>query len=349
MHGEKNGNDTMGELDECGYQFVFYQEKYRNVWEEFVEKNSANGTFLQTRRFMDYHLVGQFQDCSILIFNRKNKLTAVCPANEYVKDGKHIFMSYQGATFGGPVVAKKYYKAKYILPLIQELTMYLIESGYDEIWFRPTADLFTVTDTALLEYAFCHVGYQEFKELSTFIDYDDYNQEVITNLDNGKRGHVRACEKEGLVFKTIETREEIKTYYEILCENLNKYGIKPVHSLEELYDLKYNRLQDEVAFFGTYKGKQMIAGGMVFFFERTRTVHTQYLSAKQDSLSLSPMTYTYYKMICEMQQKGYRKISWGTVTEDLGRYLNQGLVASKEAFGSKHCMNRIYYYRNIGS
>ena len=47
-------------------------------------------------------------------------------------------------------------------------------------------------------------------------------------------------------------------------------------------------------------------------------------------------------MLCEMRRKGFRRLSWGIVTENAGKYLNDGLVDSKEAFGSKHGVNITY-------
>jgi hypothetical protein len=43
-----------------------------------------------------------------------------------------------------------------------------------------------------------------------------------------------------------------------------------------------------------------------------------------------------------MRKRGFRKLSWGTATEDMGRYLNTGLVVSKEEYGSSHAVNPTY-------
>lgn len=56
------------------------------------------------------------------------------------------------------------------------------------------------------------------------------------------------------------------------------------------------------------------------------------------------MTYTYYSMIEEMKKCGYAKVSWGIATVELGTILNEGLVNSKEDFGSLYCNNYTYYY-----
>lgn len=62
------------------FQFKQYTEKNENEWDKFVLEESINGTFLQSRRFLNYHPVGRFEDCSLMIFDEKNNLCAVIPA-----------------------------------------------------------------------------------------------------------------------------------------------------------------------------------------------------------------------------------------------------------------------------
>jgi hypothetical protein len=47
-------------------------------------------------------------------------------------------------------------------------------------------------------------------------------------------------------------------------------------------------------------------------------------------------------MLEEMKRLGFKKLSWGTSTENGGKELNYGLTFSKESYGSKHTINRIF-------
>ena len=145
-----------------------------------------------------------------------------------------------------------------------------------------------------------------------------------------------------IALKKVFTDDEIKEFYDILCENLSKYDTKPVHSLAELLDFKNDRFPKECGFFGIFKEDEMLAGSMMFYFDKVGCAHTQYLAARQAFNKLSPMTFMYYSMIVEMKNRGYKRISWGTATEDLGNYLNMGLITSKEDFGSSYCNNLTY-------
>ena len=49
-------------------------------WDRFVMHESGNGTFLQTRNFLNYHPAGRFTDASLMVYNEHGGLGAVVPA-----------------------------------------------------------------------------------------------------------------------------------------------------------------------------------------------------------------------------------------------------------------------------
>lgn len=324
--------------------FVFekYSEERENCWDDFLFQKSINGTFLQSRRFLNYHPKNRFEDCSIIVFDNKKNIAAIIPACVVKQDGKKVFFSHKGSTFGGIVISARYYRVKYLLPLLEELKQYWKEEGFDEVYLKITSDLFSSERTDLLQYALYYSGFVEYKELSTYVDFTHCREELLLEFSSGKRGHIRKCIKEGMVLRNITSREEIGQFYNILCINLEKYHTKPIHSEEELIELKEKRLVSEIGFFGCYKGDEMIAGSMMFYFDKTKTAHAQYLCANPVYNSMSPATFLYYSMMEEMRKIGYKRISWGIATEDFGRSINIGLINSKEDCGSEYCNNLIY-------
>ncbi len=324
------------------FRFELYDSSLEQTWDKFIEEKSVNGTFLQSRRFFNYHPEGRFKDVSLVIYNEKNNIAALCPACELEQDGEKVFFSHKGTTFGGIIVDKKHHNAKYITALVRELKEYLQQEGYKKAYLKMTSDIFSSVESDLFQYAFQYAGFTEHKELSTYVNYATYGEDIIFNLAQGKRTNVRNCMKEGLEVRPLETDQQIAEFYEILCENLAKYDTKPVHTLEELLEFKNSRFVKECGFFGVYKGEEMITGSMMFYFDNVGCAHTQYLAAKQAYNKLSPMTFMYYSMIVEMKNRGYKTISWGTATEDLGTILNMGLITSKEDFGSSYINNLTY-------
>lgn len=325
------------------YTIRRYTAADESAWDSFVENESINGTFLQTRRFLNYHPHGRFNDCSLIIVDRKGHIAAVCPACYIVDQSGKYFVSHMGSTFGGLVINAKNYYAHKVIEIIQQVEMFLKQRGISEIELRITPDLFSVESSALLEYCLFYCGYQCFNELSTYIDFANYKENILSNFEQGKRTNIHNCLKIGTLCRELSGFQEMKNFYELLCLSLLKYHARPVHSLTELYDLKQVYLKQEVGFWGGFIEDQMVAGAMMFYFARTNVAHAQYLCALPELHTLSPMTYIYYAMIQKMKEKGFRKISFGISTEDKGRVLNYGLTRSKEAYGSKHCLNKKFY------
>lgn len=324
------------------FRFEWYDEGLEQKWDNFIEEKSINGTFLQSRKFFNYHPKGRFIDASLVIYNEKNNIAALCPACCIMDGEDKVFFSHKGTTFGGVIIDEKHYCAKYVVALVAELKDFLKSEGFKKVYLKMTSDIFSTRESDLFQYAFGHAGYTEHKELSTYVNYEKYKEEILSNFAQGKRTNVHNCHKEGLEVRPLLSDEEVVEFYDILCENLAKYDTKPVHTIEELLDFKNSRFPQECGFFGVFKEDEMLAGAMMFYFEKPSCAHTQYLAARQAYNKLSPMTFMYYSMIVEMKQRGYKNISWGTATEDMGAYLNMGLITSKEDFGSSYCNNLTY-------
>lgn len=324
------------------FRFESYTDDMEQKWDAFVRERSVNGTFLQARAFLNYHPKGRFTDASLIIYNEKNNIAALCPACVTEQAGRKIFYSHRGSTFGGIVIDRKHYNAKYVVAMIQELQDYLKEQGYAAAYLKMTSDIFSCVESDLFQYAFQYAGWEEHKELSTYVNYGSYKEPILSNFAQGKRTNVHNCEKAGLVCRPLTSDDEVREFYDILCENLGKYDTRPVHTIEELLEFKNVRLTEESGFFGIYQEEKMLAGSMMFYFREAGCAHTQYLAARQAYNKLSPMTFMYYSMIVEMKNRGYERISWGTATEELGTVLNMGLITSKEDFGSSYCNNLTY-------
>ena len=110
-------------------------------WDRFVMHESGNGTFLQTRNFLNYHPAGRFTDASLMVYNEHGGLGAVVPAALRLDGATRIFRSHPGSTFGGPVLRSTYNSAAKSIGILQAVEDY-IATRYDAADFRPTPDLF---------------------------------------------------------------------------------------------------------------------------------------------------------------------------------------------------------------
>ena len=99
------------------FRFEKYEDSLEEQWDKFITEKSINGTFLQSRRFFNYHPAGRFKDVSLVVYNEKNNIAALIPACELEQDGKKVFFSHKGTTFGGIIIDKKHHNAKHVVVL----------------------------------------------------------------------------------------------------------------------------------------------------------------------------------------------------------------------------------------
>jgi hypothetical protein len=322
------------------YKIVFYDPGHESQWDNFIHNDSVNGTFLQSRNFLNYHPKERFVDSSVLLF-KKNVLAAVVPGCSVDDGGKKTFFSHAGSTFGGLVVHKKYYDALSVIEMIKTLENGIKEKGFEKIILKITPDLFCKENSDVLQYALAYCGYSNYSELSAYIDFNDYDKDITNNFNRAQRKRLNQALKNNMKFEILKSDKEICDFHDILQKNLIKYNAKPIHTAEELLDFKNYRLKELVEFCGVFYDDKMIAGGMMF--KMGDIIHAQNLNGDSDYLQYNSMPYLYYCAINHALQKGYKILSWGISTEKRGSVLNESLLSFKESFGSKYSLNRGFY------
>ncbi len=330
------------------YTVSFYTPAEEAQWDRFVLQESMNGTFLQTRKFINYHPQDRFQDCSLCV-RKGNALVAVLLACQQEIDGQKTFFGHRGTTFGGICIARTAYTASSVSEIMELVEAFLQENGFRKIYLKMVSPVYQRQNTDMLDYFLYKNGFTCYNELNYYLRLEKYRQELTVPFTTSKRRDYRYSLKSGFVFKKLETREDIAAYYQVLLMNLEKLGLHAVHSLEDLYDLKFNRFPEEIEFYGVYLEEKMVAGSMLFYFGGG-VVHTQYLSSDEQYLKLFPMDFLIANLIQTAVDKGMDIFTFGICTEDQGRYLNLGLSRFKEGFGTEFCINRSYEksYDNAG-
>jgi lipid II:glycine glycyltransferase (peptidoglycan interpeptide bridge formation enzyme) len=317
-----------------------YEDQYESEWDRFIEEDAVNGTFLQSRNFLNYHPKDRFVDSSFLLF-KDNKLAAVVPGCVIDEDGKKVFSSHAGSTFGGLVIHKKDYTASNIIEMLKALESTLQDKGFHELLLKKTPDLFCKEKTDLLQYILSFCGYNSYSELSTYIDFSDYKNETSDNFSYRQKRNLKYSQRFELSFKELSSDEDVYIFYEILKKNLKKYNTIPIHTAEELLEFKNYRLKNIINFHGVFFENKMISGAMTFNFGHI--IHSQYLASDYDYSEYRPMTFLYYNLINISKKNAFKKLSWGISTENRGAILNKSLLTFKEEFGSKYATNRSYY------
>ena len=315
------------------YEILPYKSDMESRWDRFVMEESVNGTFLQTRKFLNYHPEGRFQDASFFIEKSGIVVAAVPGCNV---DGK--FVSHQGSTFGGPIISKDFFSASRLLEVVNAMDQFLT-GQYEGIKIKPTARIFSTEPTDLLEYALEHKGYTRHTELSA---YTPLSVEVdpLEQCKRECRHNFRQAEALNLDYGEISD-SGLEEFYKFLELSKARYNTRPVHSLAELRDLK-KRFPEEILFRGVWKEGIYLSGMMIFVFKQARAFHFQYLAPDDSKRETNATTALFVNAMREAAKAGFQKFSWGISTEDSGNYLNENLYRFKEGFGSKPCVNVFY-------
>lgn len=322
------------------YRIEPYSPNMREKWDEFVLKESINGTFLQTRCFIEYHPSDRFTDRSLLVYKGDTIVACILACELSVAEEK-VFFSHKGTSYGGFVVSPSIYNATTISALIDIFEEYLKMEDFNKVYLKMTPSIFSRENTDLLDYFLYQKGYIQYNELNYYLRLEKYQEDILSQFSSSKRRDYRYSLKNNLVFKELNTLRAIKDFYEVLQLNLKKLGLKSVHTYEDLINLKFERFNENIEFYGVYMEEQIIAGSMIFLFDN-KIMHTQYLSSDEKYKKYFPMDFLIYNLISLAVNKKCDIFTFGISTEDQGRYINLGLSRFKEGFGTEYCLNKSF-------
>ena len=153
-----------------------------------------------------------------------------------------------------------------------------------------------------------------------------------------RRGIVRA-QQAGI---SVERSDDYSAFWQVLTDNLStKYGLKPVHSLDEI-TLLHSRFPENIKLYQAVKDGTVIGGVVLYLSEKV--VHAQYSSATPEGKRLGAMDLL-YNQIMNFDFRDYPYFDFGRSTENAdGSGLNETLVFQKEGFGGRGLCYDIYEY-----
>jgi hypothetical protein len=313
-----------------------YTEEEYSQWDAFV-RNSANGTFMQERNFLNYHPAGRFNDCSLLVYDSHDKLLAVIPAAQQRAGEKTVFSSYPGASHGGIVIHRKF-KTNNAMTLIPLLIKHCQDNGFKQIEIKLVPRIYHCRNCDELDFALRYYGfYASSTELATALHLLDDTRSAAG--ENAQR-NIRKAAKLGVY---IKESQEFKEYWDILSNNLQaRHQAHPTHTLEEIYVLK-DRYPQGIKLFAAYYEEKII-GGVLIFLLNNRVINCFYIAHDEKYQQLRPLNLLFYELINWGRKKGYHYLDWGISTENKGKYVNKGLFRFKEGFGGRGVLRETYRY-----
>lgn len=327
------------------FEILRYSHDLDARLDHFVNEESVNGTFLQTRQFLNYHPESRFNDASFAL-HKGGTIVAYFPG---AVNANGEFVSHPGSTFGGPVIARDFYTASRLTEILDFAGDYL-SKNYKSVRLKITPAVFAKESPALLEFLMEHRGYTRHTELSAVTDLSPA-VDPIALCDTGKRRQFKNFEKfsgqhAGVTYRNLQ-KEDLPQFYEYLKISKAKYHVLPVHSLGELENLAFERIPENIwlrgIFYNDSEGVQKLAAGAMFFvMPQVNAIHYQYIAPDPEFREFNPTVAILISIMHEAREKGLGKVSWGISTENGGDYLNESLFLFKESLGGKAALNVFY-------
>ena len=297
-----------------------------SAWDNFVS-SANNGTLFHTRRFLNYHHEGRFNDHS-LEFYKKGKLVGVFPAALIESGDQRQLVSHPGASVGSFVVPEDLAFAD-ALEMVEQLVDYSKRENLDGIKLTQPPTIYSKRLSHYIDFALQKNGFLYSKrEISSILFLEKSIDENLSKFKSTHRTAVRKAEKSGVVVKETD---DFASFYEILKKNLSiRHDVKPTHSLDELLHLK-ELFPDKINLFGAYIEEKMVAG-VINFIATENVVLAFYISHNEDFQEVRPINLLFYKIFEWAIQKKYNVFDFGIFT--VNEEPNMGLARFKENFGA---------------
>ena len=302
-----------------------YVPEYADEWNQFVAE-SKNGVFLFDRRYMDYHS-DRFCDHSLMFYS-DGRLLAVLPAHQ----SGDTLCSHNGLTYGGLVMSPRLTVVQ-TMHLFQEMNEYLCSQGIRHVSYKAIPWIYhrlSAEEDLYALYHECHARIVA-RDFATNI----YLSAGLRWERVRRRGIVRA-RNAGVV---VERSNHYEAFWQVLADNLmNKYGVKPVHSLQEIELLQERFPQNIQLYQAVREGK--VLGGVVLYIS-SQVVHAQYSSASPEGKKLGVIDLLYDQIFKDYRDYPYFDFGRSTEHPD-GSGLNENLVFQKEGYGGRGLCYDIY-------
>lgn len=302
-----------------------YQRNESGAWNDFV-RPSKNGTFLFDRDYMEYHS-NRFVDHSLMLRSADGRILALLPATE---DNNELH-SHAGLTYGGLILGNDTGSVAAI-EMIEAIRTYLSTHDLTVLHYKTIPSIYHQQPAEEDRYALFRAGAKlTRRDVLSVVPREDR----LKYQERRARG-IRSANKSGAV--VIESRD-FEPFWRVLEENLReRFGVSPVHSLEEIIQL-HSRFPESIRLFEARFEEQVAAGCVVF--ETARVAHVQYISASHFGKKINALDAVFDHLLRSVYADKHF-FDFGISNEEAGRVLNKGLVEQKEGFGARTIVHDYY-------
>ncbi len=306
--------------------------KYKNnehleVWDNYVQK-SNNGTIFHLRKFLNYHQERNFEDCS-LIFYDKDAIKGVFSGAIV----NNCLYSHPGASFGGFVYNKLSFKSS--KEMVELLIKYACKKKLTEIIIIPPPFIYYQLYNEAMEYCLHYKGFNiEEYYISSFVDL---RENIENQIHSRKKRYIKKIENNII----IKESKDLESFYPILLDNKSRHGTKPTHTLDELKIL-IDKFPNDITLLLSYYENQIIGGALNFITNQNSCI-LFYNMIDYSYKDLQSASLQIYKSLEWAKQNGLHYLDIGVSQLYEGNKIipHDSLINFKEQFGAKAMIRKV--------
>lgn len=304
-----------------------YNDSFEPLWDDFVDHNNRNATFLHSRKFFNHNPLNKKDDASLL-FYKNGKLKAVLPACLLEINGTLTLTSHPRSTYGGFIVDESI-GVEEAMAIVEQTINFAKSKKAGEIVIRNPFRIFHQLPTDETDYAMWFHGFSvKSRELECAIKLSD---DAGLRYEDGTKRSVKKALKSVVVKET----DEYGVFWNQLSANLaEKHGAKPTHSLDQFLQLKNQVSNDKIKLMGAFIDEKLVAG-IVLFLCKPTVIHAQYIASDVNFQHFRPLNAIIDYIIKWGWNQNYSYLNLGSANEDAGKKINYGLFRFKEGFGGR--------------
>lgn len=261
---------------------------------------------------------------------RKGQLYCMFPANRE----EDVLWSHHGLTYGGMIMNSKVTVSE-LLEVWALMNHFYREQGIRKVIYKTIPFIYHQLPAQEDLYALfrcCHAKMIGRNISSTIV------QRPKLKFTESRKSGIRKAKSQGI---RICSCDDFVSFWQILSDNLNnKYGVAPVHTLDEIL-LLHSRFPQNIQLYMTYNEDQPLGGTLLYLTKQV--VHTQYISANiagKESGALDLL----FDYLINQKYTDYPYFDFGQSTEEMGNILNESLIFQKEGFGGRGVTYDVYEY-----
>jgi hypothetical protein len=286
--------------------------------------------------FLTYHPEGRFHWHHLLATNG-GRSVALIPGGLTEKDGRKLFRSPLGASFGGPVLAERM-PASDVLALLQALQTHATAQGWAGIELTPPPTIYRGDASDTLGYALQASGFVLGSRMLCSALPLAAAAPRFENLYRSRNvTKTRAAQRAG-----IETafggRDLMNDFTTVLEATYQRHGVAPTHSLSELNDL-FDRMPERFSIaVARHEGRPV--AGLFLMKMNTRVENAFYICQTTEDAHLNAGLALFAAVIDRLGDAGIAVLDLGPSSMPDGS-LNRGVCFFKEGVGAiGYCRDR---------